>query len=51
MDMALLARRVSNKVPLLTYPLIPVSKAVDRARKFGMHDRVEENIRLFCTPE
>ena len=51
MDIASFARKMTNRIPLLAYLLIPASKAVDRFRKFGLHDRVEENIHIFCTPE
>lgn len=51
MDIAALARKMTNNIPPLAYCLIPASKAVDRYKKFGLHDRVEENIRIFCTAE
>ena len=51
MDMASTARKIASKFPPLAYPLIPVSKAVDRYKKFGLHGRVEANIRLFCTEQ
>lgn len=51
MDIALLAHRIFGSCRPLAWLFVPAAKAADRLRHFGLHDRVEQNIRLFCTPE
>ena len=51
MDIALLAHKVFGRCRPLAWLFVPAAKAADRLRHFGLHDRVEANIRLFCTPE
>lgn len=44
-------RRISDRVPPLTYLFIPLVKLDDRRRGGALHQQMQANIDIFCTPE